>query len=179
MADKSIELIYSTQATDYAAGRAYSNPRFFSTPRSGVSKVLLVGDWPNIRAAYEAIGIPVERVDAEAVTEEPPTAHAPPALAAEIKAAFPADVILDRRDIEADLTALNVDFDPSWDDASLMKVRNEARAQRDAAVEIPADWQGLHWTRRVALAKRLQPHAPDIDAQSANDIIAAAAQAKA
>lgn len=175
MADKPIELVYSTQHTDYIDGRAYSNPRFFSTPRSGVSKVLLVGDWPNVRAAYEALGIPVERVDAETVTEEPKAAYAPAPLAALIKDAFP---VLDRREIEADLTALNVDFDPSWDDASLMRVRDEARAQRDATVEIPADWESLHWTQKVSLAKRLQPFASDIDSKSAGGIIAAALKAK-
>lgn len=61
---KTLEIYYSQQATDFVPGRAYSNPRFFSSPRSGVSKVFLVGDWPNIRAAYENLGIPVERLDA-------------------------------------------------------------------------------------------------------------------
>ncbi len=50
--DKTFELIYSTQHTDYIEGRAYSNPRFFSSPRSGVTKVLIVGDWPNIVEAH-------------------------------------------------------------------------------------------------------------------------------
>jgi hypothetical protein len=63
MADKQIEVIYSQQSGDFIEGRAYSNPRFFTTPRSGVSKVYLVGDWPNIEAAYAAIGVPVERLD--------------------------------------------------------------------------------------------------------------------
>jgi hypothetical protein len=59
---KTIELIYSQQSTDYIPGRAYSNPRFFTSPRSGVSKVFLVGDWPDIRAAYENLGVPVEQI---------------------------------------------------------------------------------------------------------------------
>lgn len=61
---KSIELIYSQQADGFVEGRAYSNPRFFSTPRQGISKVFLVGDWPAIEAAYKAMGVPVERLDA-------------------------------------------------------------------------------------------------------------------
>lgn len=66
---KPIELIYSQQSTGYVEGRAYSNPRYFSTPRAGVSKVYVVGDWPNIVAAYEAMGVPVERLDVAPVGE--------------------------------------------------------------------------------------------------------------
>lgn len=83
---KTIELIYSQQSTDYIPGRAYSNPRFFTSPRSGVSKVFLVGDWPDIRAAYENLGIPVERLDAsEAERQAPaiPLSAAPPRATAE------------------------------------------------------------------------------------------------
>lgn len=83
---KTIELIYSQQATDFIPGRAYSNPRFFTSPRSGVSKVFLVGDWPNIRAAYENLGIPVERLDASAAGRQVsniPLAPAPARATAE------------------------------------------------------------------------------------------------
>lgn len=75
MAD--IELIYSQQSTDYVEGRAYSNPRFYSTPRSGISKVYLVGDWPRIEADYTALGVPVERLDKAPV---PAPAPAPAAI---------------------------------------------------------------------------------------------------
>lgn len=81
-----LELIYSQQASDFIAGRAYSNPRYFTTPRSGVSKVFLVGDWPNIRAAYENMGVPVERLDAteaERKVSRIPLAPAPAVTAAE------------------------------------------------------------------------------------------------
>lgn len=82
MSNKKRELIYSQQSSDFIAGRAYSNPRFFTTPRADVSKVLLVGDWPKIRAAYEALNVPVERLDPEAAVANPPaTATAPAALA--------------------------------------------------------------------------------------------------
>ena len=83
---KSIEIIYSQQATDFIPGRAYSNPRFFSSPRSGVSKVFLVGDWPDIRAAYENLGVPVERLDASEAERQAsniPLAPAPVRPAAE------------------------------------------------------------------------------------------------
>lgn len=60
---KQLELIYSRQSTDFIQGRAYANPRYFTTPRSGVSKVFIVGEWPDIVAAYTALGVPVERLD--------------------------------------------------------------------------------------------------------------------
>lgn len=63
MAEKTFELIYSQQRTDFIEGRAYSNPRFFTSPRQGVTKVYLVGDWPKVEAAYKALGVPVEQLD--------------------------------------------------------------------------------------------------------------------
>ena len=76
---KELELIYSQQATGFIPGRAYSNPRFFTSPRSGVSKVYLVGDWPMIRAAYENLGVEVERLDASTAEGcAAPTHIAPP-----------------------------------------------------------------------------------------------------
>lgn len=60
---KEFELVYSTQRSGFEKGRAYSNPRFFSgTPRSGVTKVIVVGNFPNVVAAYERVGVPVEVV---------------------------------------------------------------------------------------------------------------------
>lgn len=76
---KTIELIYSQQASDFVPGRAYSNPRFFTTPRTGVSKVLLVGDWPEIRAAYENMGVPVEQLGAPPAPPPPPSGLPKPA----------------------------------------------------------------------------------------------------
>lgn len=64
---KGIELYYSRQKSDFIEGRAYSNPRFFSGPRQGVTKVYLDGDWPKIEAAYRTLGVPVERIDPEAM----------------------------------------------------------------------------------------------------------------
>lgn len=58
------EIIYSQQSSDFIEGRAYANPKFFSTPRSGVKKVFVVGEWPNIVEAYEALGVEVESMDA-------------------------------------------------------------------------------------------------------------------
>lgn len=122
---KPIELIYSQQSSDYVPGRAYSNPRFFSTPRSGVSKVFVVGDWPNIVAAYEGIGVPVERLDA------PPVAGAADVTKPVVKA---------------------VD-DP-------------------ATVEIPGDWETMHWQKIRAIANALSSE-PVKNGEEAREIVAA------
>lgn len=63
------EIVYSRQTHDFAKGRAYSNPRFFTTPRSGVTKVYIAGHYPNIEQAYKNLGVPVERIDEEAMLE--------------------------------------------------------------------------------------------------------------
>lgn len=80
-----IELIYSQQSSDFVPGRAYSNPRFFTTPRVDVAKVYLVGDWPKIQDAYEALGVPVERLDAADALARPEAAGPTPELTAKIK----------------------------------------------------------------------------------------------
>lgn len=83
---KEFTILYSQQASGFIPGQAYANPRFFSSPRSGVSKVFLVGDWPDIRAAYENLGIPVERLDASEAERQAsniPLAPAPVRPAAE------------------------------------------------------------------------------------------------
>jgi hypothetical protein len=112
MAD--IELIYSQQPSDFVAGRAYSNPRFYSTPRSGVSKVYLVGDWPQIEADYTALGVPVERLDAA-----PLPAPAPAPAAITHKAEDPGSVIIP----------------DGWADLSWQKLRSIASQVSDAPVK--------------------------------------------
>lgn len=81
---KTVEIIYSRQRSDFIRGRVYSNPRFFTTPRAGVGKVFLVGDWPEIRAAYEALGVTVEQLDPSSAVAGPdearPQAEAPASL---------------------------------------------------------------------------------------------------
>lgn len=57
------EIVYSTQASNFLKGRIYGNPRHFSTPRDGVSKVYVVGYWPEVVAAYRSIGVVVHVVE--------------------------------------------------------------------------------------------------------------------
>lgn len=67
------ELIYSAQRTDFEPGRRYANPRFFSAVREGVSRVTVIGDWPDVVRAYEAAGVPVS-VQGAAVHDAIPVA---------------------------------------------------------------------------------------------------------
>lgn len=62
---KNLVLTYTTRATGFekGPGKAYANPSFFSSPRSGVAKVILEGPWPIVEAAYTALGVPVETAD--------------------------------------------------------------------------------------------------------------------
>jgi hypothetical protein len=55
-------LIYSQQASGFIRGKAYANPRYFSTPRAGVEKVQIVGDW---------LKVPVEQIDLSGTVAEP------------------------------------------------------------------------------------------------------------
>lgn len=68
-----LEIIYSRQNTGFAKGKVYANPRFFSTPRAGATKVYLDGHWPKVEAAYKALGVPVEHLD-----QMPTEGQAPP-----------------------------------------------------------------------------------------------------
>lgn len=92
-----VELIYSQQDTGFDKTKAYSNPRFFTTPRSDVAKVFIVGDWPEIVAAYEALGVPVERLDEAPKAPTPPSVECPPALTERIQRTFPAQTAKRRK----------------------------------------------------------------------------------
>jgi hypothetical protein len=72
---KIMHVIYSTQSSDYIPGQRYSHPGYFSAIRDGVTKVTVIGEWPDVVAAYEAAGVPVE-VQSPIVDEAPP-AEAP------------------------------------------------------------------------------------------------------
>lgn len=54
-----MELVYAREAHALKGGQAQRNPRFFAGPEDGVSRVVLVGDWPGIEDAYLARGVPV------------------------------------------------------------------------------------------------------------------------
>lgn len=84
------EIVYGATRSPLIAGRRFFNATFFQKPDPSVTKVYLLGEHPKIRDAYERLGVPVERLDAD--NPPPPTARPPVALAGRIEQAFrPAD----------------------------------------------------------------------------------------
>lgn len=55
-----MKVIYTTQMAGLREGFAYRNPRYFSAIVPDVQQVAVVGNWPDVVAAYEKAGIPVE-----------------------------------------------------------------------------------------------------------------------
>lgn len=54
------EIIYSAQRSGFESGRVYENPRFFRSVNPHATSVVVIGDWPDVVAAYEAKKIPVK-----------------------------------------------------------------------------------------------------------------------
>ena len=54
-----MELTYSNQLADFDPAKRYRNPEHFDKPEAGVTSVLVIGDWPVVVDAYEALGIEV------------------------------------------------------------------------------------------------------------------------
>lgn len=58
-------VIYTAQKTGLEKGKRYANPRFFDgKPKSGVTKVVVVGNWPAVVEAYKAKGVEVVQQEA-------------------------------------------------------------------------------------------------------------------
>lgn len=73
-----MELVYSTQNTDFDPEKRYRNPAHFDRPEAGVTHAVVIGDWPKVIDAYEALGVevsvlktvinsPVDSGDADAI----------------------------------------------------------------------------------------------------------------
>ena len=124
---KGFELIYSVQKTGFEPGRAYSNPRFFISPREGVTKVYVVGNWPAVVKGYQERGVPVVVVAdiAELILAISGKSEvlAPPSK--------PAD--LERPKMEAAGLVAQPHADPD-------------------AIAIPDDWRELSWPKLRSLA---------------------------
>lgn len=54
-----MELVYSTQNSDFDPEKRYRNPAHFDRPEAGVTHAVVIGDWPKVVDAYEALGIEV------------------------------------------------------------------------------------------------------------------------
>jgi len=55
-----MELVYSNQRGDFDPNKRYRNPDLFRNVERGVTKVTVVGDYPEIVDAYKAVEIDVE-----------------------------------------------------------------------------------------------------------------------
>ncbi|WP_285409302.1 hypothetical protein [Pseudomonas sp. FR229a] len=73
-----MELVYSTQNSDFDPEKRYRNPAHFDRPEAGVTHAVVIGDWPKVVDAYEAMGVevsvlkplispPVDSGDADAI----------------------------------------------------------------------------------------------------------------
>lgn len=62
-----MELTYSNQLSDFDPEKRYRNPEHFDKPEAGVTSVLVIGDWPSVVDAYEAVGIDVSVKEAKRV----------------------------------------------------------------------------------------------------------------
>jgi len=62
-----MELTYSNQLQGFDPEKRYRNPEHFDKPEAGVSSVLVIGDWPSVVEAYEAVGIDVSVKEAKRV----------------------------------------------------------------------------------------------------------------
>ncbi|WP_439864929.1 hypothetical protein [Pseudomonas antarctica] len=60
-----MELTYSNQLSGFDAEKRYRNPEHFDKPEAGVTRVLVIGDWPSVVNAYEAAGIDVSVKEAK------------------------------------------------------------------------------------------------------------------
>jgi hypothetical protein len=123
-------IIYSNQKTAFEPGYRYSNPRLFAGVRPGVTKVIIVGEWPKVEQAYRAAGIEIERRGKDA----PPVTLFPQAAAG---AAEPATIPANFNDLEWPELRL-VAMQPGVSNAPVIN-----RVQAIAAIEAYIEREGL------------------------------------
>jgi hypothetical protein len=68
-----MELVYAREAQVLNGGQAQRNPRYFTEPEDGVSRVVLVGYWPKIEDAYLARGVTVTHYGRPELDRKPAT----------------------------------------------------------------------------------------------------------
>lgn len=78
-----MELTYSTQKTDFDPDKRYRNPQYFERAESGVTKVIVIGDWPAVVDAYNAAEVEVQTVKALKPKKVAKTVTKPVLIAAE------------------------------------------------------------------------------------------------
>ena len=121
-------IVYSAQESGFEPGFTYRNPRYFQSPLGRPEKVVVVGKWPNVVAAYEALGVSVEVVSPGTPLRVPGKIAAP---------SKPADTQNDAPDAPPPDTVANLDN------------------PRGEPVEIPADWEAMQWMKQEKLAAEI------------------------
>ena len=59
--------VYTKEVGDICEGASYRNPQYFERAYGDATKVTIIGDWPEIAAAYEEAGVTVEVSDGEVI----------------------------------------------------------------------------------------------------------------
>lgn len=54
-----MELVYTSQKSNFDPAKRYRNPEYFERPEAGVAKVTVIGDWPAVAEAYKAANVEV------------------------------------------------------------------------------------------------------------------------
>jgi hypothetical protein len=95
-----VKIIYSDQSDNFIPGVSYENPHYFSFPTFSATEVLVIGEWPAVVHAYEAIGIPVSvqeidlpRLPLSSVAPEPSPSPSPAPEHAPEHAPEPANLV--------------------------------------------------------------------------------------
>lgn len=121
-------IVYSAQESGFEPGFTYRNPRYFQSPLGKPEKVIVVGSWPNVAAAYEALGIEVEVVSPGTPLRVPGKITPPPKPG---------------KDEVAPPTPTQSDAGGTLDNP------------KGEPVEIPADWASLQWMKQEKLAAEI------------------------
>jgi hypothetical protein len=54
-----MELVYTSQKSNFDPAKRYRNPEYFERPEAGVAKVTVIDDWPAVAEAYKAANVEV------------------------------------------------------------------------------------------------------------------------
>lgn len=122
------EYVYGTARLD-TGGRVFRNARFFDKPEADATAVTIVGQFPAIENAYGRLGVPVRVLDSMRPLPAMPDAIAAQLAPPPMKARTTG---LTKREICADLEAMDVEFDPRAAKAELLVLRDTARSGRAA-----------------------------------------------
>lgn len=146
--DHKATVIYSNQKTNFRAGYRYSNARLFDgKPRAGVTRVIVVGDWPLVEKAYRKAGVEVVKCDA-------------------------AGNILDGSD-PGPAAAIAVEEARQTQLAQILQKDEAAATPVDrGSVQIPGNWATLAWNAKRKIAAALSD-AHIINGAQAEEVIKA------